>query len=351
MTELLQISADRFKMHTYEEKKGGQPTGEQRLIRLQLLLPKGKQTEEERKLFLISDGAYELLREIAQLLREAHNGHIPVVSPHLHNTKAEDLKPERYLFQWAATADGKLGALGAIDVTTLLRFLLFGLEFRTKQGEPFAVSVHLLRHVMATVARHEHEVPVEAVAYALHHTPRRTRDGSLTVSSATEYYTEESEEKALLAMASFQTNLETWVSSLEVSLPDEQIFARMDEDLRSVFERWHTLLETALGFCGNTNLCPRGYNRTLCIGCPYLVLDPRKRLVATHWRTAYAKHAEQLEEQGNTVDAHQYQLLVRDLDDHLASMDLLQASIEDGTRTPLFLRLPSAPYDEVITDA
>lgn len=351
MAELLQVSADRFKMHTYEEQKGGQSTGEQRLIRLQLLLPKGKRTEEERKLFLISDGAYALLREIAQLLREAHHGHIPLVSPHAHNTKAEDLKPERYLFQWAATADGKLGALGALDVATLLRFLLFGLEFRTKQGEPFAVSVHLLRHVMATVARHEHEVPVEAVAYALHHTPRRTRDGSLTVPSATEYYTEESEEKALLAMASFQTNLETWVNSLEVSLPDEQLFSRMDEDLRSVFERWHTLLETALGFCGNTNLCPRGYNRTLCIGCPYLVLDPRKRLVAAHWRTVYATHAEQLEEQGNTVDAHQYQLLVRDLDDHLASMNLLQASIEDGTRTPLFLRLPSAPYDEVMTDA
>jgi len=351
MAELLQVSADRFKMRAYEEKKGGQATGEQRLIRLQVLLPKGKRTEEERKLFLISDGAYSLLREIAQLLRDAHQGHIPVVSPHVHNTKAEDLKPERYLFQWAATADGKLGALGAVDVTTLLRFLLFGLEFRTRQGEPFAVSVHLLRHVMATVARHEHEVPVEAVAYALHHTSRRTRDGSLTVSSATEYYTEESEEKALLAMASFQTDLETWVGSLEVSLPDEQLFARMDEDLRSVFERWHTLLETALGFCGNTNLCPRGYNRTLCIGCPYLVLDPRKRPVATHWRTAYAKHAEQLEEQGNTVDAHQYQLLVRDLDEHLASMDLLQASIEDGTRTPFFLRLPSAPYDEVRTDA
>jgi hypothetical protein len=351
MTELLQVSADRFKMRTYEEKKRGSSMGEQRLIRLQLLLPKGKRTEEERKLFLISESAYALLREIAQLLRDAHHGHIPVVSPHAHNTKAEDLKPERYLFQWAATDDGKLGALSAVDVTALLRFLLFGLEFRTRQGEPFAVSVHLLRHVMASVARHEHEVPVEAVAYALHHTPRRARDGSLTVPSATEYYTEESEEKALLAMASFQTNLETWVTSLEVNLPDEQLFAQMDEDLRSVFERWHTLLETALGFCGNTNLCPRGYNRTLCIGCPYLVLDPRKRPVATHWRTVYAKHAEQLEEQGNAIDAHQYQLLVRDLDDHLASMDLLQASIEDGTRTPLFLRLPSAPYDEVMTDA
>jgi hypothetical protein len=158
MTELLQVSADRFKMHTYEVKKGGQSTGEQRVIRLQLLLPKGKKTEEERKLFLISDGAYGLLREIAQGLREVDDGHIPVVLPHTNNSKVEDLKSERYLFQWAASSDGRYGALGPSDVASLLRFVLYGLQFRTKQGEPFTVSVHLLRHVMATVARHEHEV-------------------------------------------------------------------------------------------------------------------------------------------------------------------------------------------------
>jgi hypothetical protein len=117
-----------------------------------------------------------------------------------------------------------------------------------------------------------------------------------------------------------------------------------------VFERWQTLLETTLGFCGNGNLCPRGYNRTLCIGCPYLVLDPRKRPIALHWRTAYGKRAEELEKQCNAVDARQYHLLVRDLDEHLANMDLLKFAMEDGGRTPLFLQLPSTPYDEVITN-
>lgn len=125
----------------------------------------------------------------------------------------------------------------------------------------------------------------------------------------------------------------------------------MDEDLRESFERWHTLLETTLGFCGNVDLCPRGYNRTLCIGCPHLVVDPRKRKNAEHWRMVYAQQARQLEAQGNMVDARQYRLLVRDLDGHINEMDILQASIEDGTRKPVFLQLPSAPYDEVIVDA
>jgi len=68
VSELLQISADRFKAHPYEEKKDGQPTGKQRIIWLQLLLPKGKRTEEERQLFPVSPQSYELLREIGTYL-------------------------------------------------------------------------------------------------------------------------------------------------------------------------------------------------------------------------------------------------------------------------------------------
>jgi hypothetical protein len=345
MTELLQVSADRFKVHPYVAQKGGHLPREERVIHLQLLLPKGKQTEAERKLFLMSDGAYELLCEIAQELRMAHNGHIPVVHPNSNNSKSQDLSPERYLFQWDATPDGRLGAFSPHDVGDLLRFILYGLEFHTKDGEPFSVSVHLLRHVMATAARHEHEVPAEAVAHALHH---ENRPG--TIPESTQYYSQETEERSLRAFVDFQMNLEEWAASLLVEVPGEQEFAQMDERLRESFERWHTLLETTLGFCGNFDLCPRGYNRTLCVGCPHLVIDPRKRSNAMHWRTAYAQQASELEAQGNSVDARQCRLLVRDLDTHIHEMDILQASIEDGIHKPVFLQLPSASYEEVIID-
>lgn len=107
-----------------------------------------KKTEAERQLFPLSPQAYELLREIGTLLKETH-GSIPTIYPHPDNTKVEDLLSERYLFQWAATPDGREGALSPHDVRILLRFILHGLTFRTRQGESFVVSTHLLRHVMA----------------------------------------------------------------------------------------------------------------------------------------------------------------------------------------------------------
>ena len=334
-------------MRPYQTRKDGNSSQIERIMHLQWLLPKGKRTEEQRKLFLISDGAYQLLGEIAQGLRSTHASRIPCVRPHPENRKAGDLFSERYLFQWNASPDGQWGMLMEKDVTNLLRFMLFGLEFRSKQGEPFSVTTHLLRHVTATVARHEYDVPSGAVARALHH---EMRPGS-AIPESTEYYSQEIEERVLMDLAEFQTNVEEHAASILIHWPNESELQSMDEELRACFERWHTLLETTLGYCGNVNLCPRGYNRTLCIGCPHLVPDPRKQKVALHWRLAYAKLAEELEVQGNTIDARQYRLLVRDLDAHLNEMAIMQASIEDGIRKPVFLQLASAKYDAVVIDA
>jgi hypothetical protein len=60
---------------------------------------------------------------------------------------------------------------------------------------------------------------------------------------------------------------------------------------------------------------------------------------------------EKLEAQGNWVDARQYRLLVRDLEKHLKDMEFLQASIEDGTRRPVFLLQKASPCEGIIVDA
>jgi hypothetical protein len=251
VSELLQVSADRFKAHTYEETKQGQGARSQRVIWLQHLLPKGRRTEAERQLFPISPQAYEFLREIGSLLKETH-GSIPTVHPHPEHTKAEDLLPERYLFQWAASPDGREGAIIPQDVGTLIRFVLHGLEFSTKQGERFTVSTHLLRHVMATVARHEYKVPAEVIAFVLHH----EQQGS-TIPVATQYYSQMPEEQRLKLLAEFQMDLEEQAANVLLSVPNERTLEHMEEDLREVFERWQTLLETAFGYCGCISLCPR----------------------------------------------------------------------------------------------
>jgi len=345
LTELLQVSADRFKGHPYQEKINGQATGKQRVIWLQYLLPKGKKTEAERQLFPISSQSYELLREIGMLLKETH-GCIPTVRPHPENSKAEDLKPERYLFQWQATADGQDGALSPGDVSVLLRFILHGLEFRTKQGEPFVVSTHLLRHVMATAARQEHEVPAEVLAFVLHH-----QQVGRALPVATEYYSQMTEEQRLAALSVFMIDVEEQAASILLSMPAERTVEQMNEDMREVFERWHVLLETAFGFCGRVGLCPRDYARNLCIGCPRLISDPRKRENALKWRASYARQAEELEAQGESVDARQGRLQVQELDDLINSMNVMQQAIDDGTRQPVFLQLAAASHNEVIINA
>src|SRR6202043_2350875 len=59
------------------------------------------------------------------------------------------------------------------------------LEFRDLNGQPFKVSTHLLRHVGATVARHEFGLPLDLMAEILGHT--LDRDGHAP--PATSYYT------------------------------------------------------------------------------------------------------------------------------------------------------------------
>lgn len=181
-SELLQVSWNKERRVTRTEavillgedgqpcvETDGKPVFKQVKIHLQHLLPKGAKTEEERQLFPLSKECMRLLGEIKQLLEETH-GSIPTVWPSRSSAKYEHLKPEQYLFQWAATPDGKHGIFGVADVQVLLRFIFHGLDLYTAQGEPIRVSAHLLRHLMATHARQYRHVPPEAIAhFFLHH--------------------------------------------------------------------------------------------------------------------------------------------------------------------------------------
>src|SRR5713101_5218446 len=166
VSELLQVSANRFETLAVDELKARQPTGRKIGILVQHLLPKGSTRESDRQFFLISEMAGRLLREIGQLLAATHGGSLPIVQPY-ENSKEEDLSPEPYLFQWAASDDGRHGLLTTLDVGRLLRFLFHGLTFTTRAGKPIHVATHLLRHVLATHARQVKNVPAEAVAYLL----------------------------------------------------------------------------------------------------------------------------------------------------------------------------------------
>ena len=123
--------------------------------------------------------------------------------------------------------------------------------------------------------------------------------------------------------------------------PTPRDLEQMNEDLRIIFELWHALHPTALGYCGCPGLCPRGNDRSLCLGCPYLVTDPERLGVALSWRESYAKQAEVLEAQGNYIDARQARIKVQLLDDVIGVMRLQLQAEADGSYIPVYKVLPS----------
>jgi hypothetical protein len=359
MSELLQVSANKERRITRTETvmilgdtglpvlgDDGKPQTKQIKIYLQHLLPKGSKTEEERQLFPLSKECMRLLGEIKAMLEEVH-GEVPVVHPSRTSAKYEHLKPERYLFQWAASPDGRVGILSVNEAQVLLRFVLHGLELYTIQGEPIRVSVHLLRHVMATHARQYRHVPPEVIAhFFLHHRLKALTGRDPSPSEWYDYYTEMTEKQRLAVISADldeQEEMDRALLQRMLSLGDLE---QKNADLQAVYDEWHTLHSTALGNCGCPGLCPRGNDRALCLGCGYHVEDPDKLGVALSWRASYTRQAELFDAQGNAVDARQARIKVQQLDDMINVMQMQIREEAAGHYIPVFKVLPS-PYRKI----
>ena len=333
VSELLQVSAIRFDTIVVDELKQQQPTGRKIGLLVQKLLPKGYTQERDRQLFLVGEMAGRHLREIGQLLEATHDGAIPVVHP-TRSTKAEDLRPEPYLFQWEASADGRLGLLSGEDVARLLRFLFHGLTFTTRAGKPIRIVPHLLRHMLATHARTVQNIPAEAVAYLLHH--RVTLSGStqaLSVPEATAYYSRLPTAQLLALLFEAQSTLSPSHERTYLQAPSPRTLDRMDEALRQIFEQWSLIGPTALGFC-SAGLCVRPDNRALCLGCRFLVPHYSNLGRAATWRKLYLLQAEQHDTHGHAVDAKQARQMIQYLDDIIAIMQIQIKARQDGGYVP-----------------
>jgi len=353
VSELLQVSLDRRITQAETIRvlgddgqpvlgEDGHPMTKQVKMHLQHLLPKGSRTEEERQLFPLSHEALRLLGEIKKGLEEKH-GSVPRVSPSKTSAKYEHLRPERYLFQWDASSDGKVGIFSLNDVQILLRFVLHGLDLYTAQGEPIRVSVHLLRHVMATSARQYQHIPAEAIAhFFLHHRFKTVHEASFS-SVVSDYYWQMTHEQRLALIRDYLDEQEEHDRALVLTPPTPRDLEHMNEDLRKVYEQWHTLHPTAFGNCGCPGLCPRSTDRALCLGCSYHVEDPAKLGAALAWRASYAQQAASLELQGNLIDARQARIKVQQLDDMINVMQMQLQEAAAGRYIPVFKVLPS-PY-------
>jgi hypothetical protein len=336
VSELLQVSASRFETIVVDELKNRQPTGRQIGLCVQKLLPKGYRHESERQFFLISDMAVHHLKEIGELLQAAHDGRIPVVYPEPFGSKAEDLLPEPYFFQWAASQDGRAGHLCPKDVSALLRFLFHGLTLTTRDGKPIRIAPHLLRHVLATHARTVQNIPAETLAYLLHH--RVTLPGStraLTIPEATAYYSRLPVAKLLALLFEVQSTLVSGQGRSYLHMPPPQTLEQGDEALRKQFERCGMIGPTVLGFC-SAGTCVRPDNRGICANLPK----------ARTWRKLYVLQAKLHDDQGHAVDTEQARKVVQYLDDMIRLMEIQIRIRQDGGYLPFADTLPPAQKDE-----
>ena len=342
VSELLQVSATRFETMVVDEFSNQQPTGRKIGICVQKLLPKGYSHESERQFFLVSDMAVRHLKEIGELLRAAHGGTIPMVSPEPSVGKAEDLIPEPYFFQWSASQDGRIGHLCANDVAHLLQFLFYGLTLTTRAGEPIRIAPHLLRHVLATHARTVQNIPAEALAYLLHH--RVTLPGSthaLTLPEATAYYSRLPVAKLLALLFEVQSTLVSDQGHSYLQVPSPQTLEQMDETLRTQFERCGMIGPTVLGFCG-AGTCIRPDNRGICANCPHLVPHYSNLPKAKTWLKLYELQAKIHDDQGHTVDAAQARKVIQYLRDMIRMMEIQVRTRQDGGYLPFVDTLPPA---------
>jgi aryl carrier-like protein len=346
VSELLQVSASRFETMVVDELRKGQPTGRKMGILVQKLLPKGYQHESERQFFLISDMAVRHLKEIAELLQAAHGGRIPMVYPEAFGNKADDLVAEPYLFQWAASSDGRLGHFTANDVAQLLRFLFHGLTLTTRTGDPIRIVPHLLRHVLATHARTALSIPAEAIAYLLHHRVRlEGTSAALTIPEATAYYSRLPVAQLLALLFEIQPQLSPEQGRSYLQAPSPQTLEHMDEALRTQFERCGLIGPTVLGFC-SAGTCVRPDNRGICAGCPYLVPHYSNLPKAKTWRRLYILQAKLHDEQGHAIDAEQARKVVQSLDDAIRIMEIQIRTRQDGGYVPFADTLPPTQNEE-----
>jgi hypothetical protein len=338
VSEFLQISDNRWGVVDVDEIQAGKATGNSIEVVVQRLLPKGGKSEQDRQFYLISEQAQPLIQEIIESL-EARHGRVPVIQP-TGNGKQEHLGAEPYVFQWEASPDGHVGLLDTSAVGSLLRFLFFGLEFRTRRtGEPIRIAMHLCRHVLAESAHAEHRVPWEAMTYLLHHQVSVDGRGRLSIPQVTQYYADMAPTQKLAILHELHGEIARRACTYAMRPPTKRELEEMDDWLREVFEEWGTIGPVALGFC-SAGMCVRPGNRALCIGCPYLVEDHRKLGVAARWHKLYQQDIERLEADGIVADARQKRRDLQRLEDHMKIMQLQRQVLADGGRLPPFLCLP-----------
>ena len=195
---------------------------------------------------------------------------------------------------------------------------------------------------MSTHARHYRNVPPEVIAhFFLHHRLQEVAGKESLLAEVSDYYTLMTGEQQFAVISADLDEQEEMDHALLQMAPTPRDLEQKNEAIREAYEVWHALHPTAPGNCGCPGLCPRGNDRSLCLGCSYHVEDPEKLGAALAWRESYAEQAKRFEAQGNAIDARQSRIKVQLLDDMINIMRMQIAEEAAGRYMPVFKVLPS----------
>ncbi len=208
--------------------------------------------------------------------------------------------------------------------------MLHGIHFTTRDGVPIQFAIHLIRHVVATYARHEALIPPEAIAVMLHHETVSPSSSSVSIPMATEYYSKMPIEDALKGILAFQAQLAREQEKPCCASPAADDLAAMDGTLRQVFDTWGSIGPTPFGWCGAGRYV-RTKGRGNCIGCEWVLPDFRQIARVRQWRRIYDQTLDLAEVQGLAIQAKEARSILEWLDGVVVVMRLqFQAHLDSG---------------------
>jgi hypothetical protein len=311
MNEVMQIRLTedcivRLKMPPPPEAKDQSP----RIRYILRLIPKGEKADVPQDYF-IGEETKRLFVKVAQMLGD-HYGlqpgqALPSVAFDVGSGRAHRFGKGPYLFQYGHRH------LSDNTISSCMRFLLHGMVFRTRDGDMVVLKSHLLRHAFATQAVQVEKIPIDIVGAWLH-------QKNLAI---TDYYSKPTESMVAEASDLLLSRIATQVNVNEAVLRSPEELQRIYESARG---KAGTLADVVGGQCVSHGYCAAKF---ACVGCAGKVPDPAKRHQIEKHKQWASLQVEYAAKEGLHPEAQRMKQLLRDCDNELAEMDLIDSYRRD----------------------
>lgn len=277
------------------------------------LVPKGEKTNTPKDYF-ISEQTKRLLVKVAQMLGEHYHLEpgqaLPSVPFHAHNGRAHRFGSEPYLFQYSGAH------MSGETIAGCMRFLLHGMMFKTVEGKRVILKSHLLRHAFATHTVQVEKIPVDIVGAWLHQKDLAT----------TEYYSKPTENMVAEAADVFLARITTEIDVEKAVLRSPPELQQLYNDARG---KAGTLADVIGGQCVSHGYCAAKF---ACVGCAGKVPDPAKRDQIERHKQWASLQVDYATKEGLLPEAERMKQLMRDCDNELEEMNLIESYQKDENR-------------------